>query len=84
MKATTGWNSPNTGATNESGFTGIPGGFRYIDGAYLDVGSFGYWWSSAEDDSNSAWLRLLNYASSNVLRYNGSKQIGFSVRCVRD
>ncbi len=84
MKATTGWNSPNTGATNESGFTGLPGGFRNYDGSYSLIGIVGYWWSSSESVSSFAWFRVLAYNGSNVGRDNLNKQFGFSVRCVRD
>ena len=45
---TTHWVSPNTGATNESGFTGLPGGYRYYDGVFSNLGSVGVWWSSSE------------------------------------
>jgi uncharacterized protein (TIGR02145 family) len=78
------WNSPNEQATNESGFTALPGGYRYNVGSYYDVGYFGVWWSSTEYDSNYAWGRVLGYDYSNVFGYYGSKQDGFSVRCVRD
>jgi uncharacterized protein (TIGR02145 family) len=85
MKSTTGWNAPNTGATNESGFTGLPGGYRYFNGTYYDIGYNGYWWSSTEDGSNYAWNRYLYYDSSDVYRNPSQiKQDGFSVRCVRD
>ena len=84
MKSTTGWTSPNTGATNESGFTGLPGGNRYFDGSYFNFGNFGNWWSSTENDSSSAWNRILYSNYSSVSRGNGNKQSGFSVRCVRD
>jgi uncharacterized protein (TIGR02145 family) len=85
MKATTGWNSPNTGATNESGFTGFPGGYRDTNGSYLFIGFIGHWWSSAENDSNNAWGRKLYYSNSTVLRISlANKRDGFSVRCVRD
>jgi len=84
MKATTGWTSPNTGATNSSGFTAFPGGYRYNDGTYGLIGNYGYWWSSTEFDSNDAWGRLLLYFNSNVTRNYYTKRYGFSVRCVRD
>ena len=83
MKSTTGWISPNTGATNESGFTGLPGGYRYFSGTYANIGTHGFWWSSAELDSSLAWLRTLYYASSNIGRVSINKQYGYSVRCVR-
>ena len=84
MKSTIGWNSPNTGANNSSGFTGLPGGFRYYDGTYFYVGYYGYWWSRTENGSDDAWYRELYYNVSNVYRSLYFKRSGFSVRCVRD
>ncbi len=84
LKATTNWASPNTGATNSSGFTALPGGYRFANGAYGDVGNYGNWWSSTEIGSNDVWYRSLGYYSSNVYRGNDYKQYGFSVRCVKD
>ncbi len=84
MKSTAGWNSPNTGATNESGFTGLPGGYRESNGTYNLIDNFGYWWSSTENDSSFAWGPHLYHGSSNLYRTNAIKQYGFSVRCVRD
>jgi len=81
---TTHWSSPNTGATNESGFSALPGGYRYGDGTYYDVGYYGYWWSATEYSSDYAWYRGLRYYNSGVSRGYGSKQGGFSVRCVGD
>jgi uncharacterized protein (TIGR02145 family) len=80
---TTHWISPNEGATDSSGFTALPGGCRFI-GTFDYVGYFGYWWSSSESGSYSAWGRHLSYVYSDVLRYDFGKQGGFSVRCVRD
>ena len=81
---TTHWNTPNTGATNETGFTALPGGFRYGGGGFYDVGDYGYWWSATESDADYAWYRGVGYSSSSVGRSNGSKELGFSVRCFRD
>jgi uncharacterized protein (TIGR02145 family) len=81
---TTHWTSPNTRATNSSGFTGLPGGYRTDLGAFLDVGNSGYWWSSTENDTTLAWFRFLSYNFGNVDRYNTNKRLGFSVRCLRD
>lgn len=82
---TTHWRSPNTGATNESGFTGLPGGNRSVDiGSSFVIGIFGYWWSSTESSSNKAWYRFLNYSIDDVSRNDFAKGLGFSVRCIRD
>jgi len=78
------WQSPNTDATNESGFSGLPGGDRGYDGAFYPIGSNGGWWSSTEDGSFSAWSRLLYYDVGDVGRGYGYKRSGFSVRCLRD
>jgi uncharacterized protein (TIGR02145 family) len=79
------WNSPNTGATNESGFSALPGGYRdYSNGDYTNMGYYGYFWSSTEYSSYRAWNRILYYDNSDVYRHSSYKQNGFSVRCVRD
>jgi uncharacterized protein (TIGR02145 family) len=86
MKATgtTLWTAPNTDATNSSGFTGLPGGYRYGSGAFDGIGNDPIWWSSTEDATTTAWYRNLNYSSGPVYRSNDSKINGFSVRCLRD
>jgi uncharacterized protein (TIGR02145 family) len=81
---TTHWQSPNEGATNESGFTALPGGSRGYYGLFYLMGDFAYFWSSTEGSSNGAWHRFLHCSSSKVSRNDFSKQNGFSVRCVRD
>jgi uncharacterized protein (TIGR02145 family) len=85
MKSTTGWNAPNTAATNESGFSGLPGGFRYnLNGFFDAVGIFGYWWSSTESSTTNVWYRNLFYGNDDAGRTNNNKQNGFSVRCLKD
>jgi uncharacterized protein (TIGR02145 family) len=81
---TTHWYPPNEGATNESGFTALPGGYRNYYGYFTSMGYIAYFWSSTEYDSLFAWRRHLDYYSSQVSRYSSYKQLGFSVRCVRD
>jgi len=81
---TTHWYSPNTGATNETGFTALPGGGRASDGSFGSIGGDGYWWSATEYDATLAWNRYLVNYYSNVYRVNYNKELGFSVRCVRD
>jgi len=82
LKGTTYWNSPNTGATNISGFTAIPGGDRNYGGIFFSEN--GYWWSSTEQDSYTAWYRTLYFDKSVVGRHNADKRDGFSVRCIKD
>ena len=84
VAGTTRWTTPNTGATNESGFAGLPGGYRSFNGTFNDVGSIGYWWSSTESNTSNAWYRGLycNFGDINRSFYNKKK--GFSVRCLRD
>ncbi len=81
---TTHWNSPNTSATNETGFTALPGGDRGHGGTFDGVGDTGYWWSATEGSTSNAWYRNMYYDRSNVYRLYGNKELGFSVRCVRD
>ena len=84
-QSTTPWNSPNTGATNESGFSGLPGGYRYYgNGIFNNMGYYAAFWSSTEFTSYEAWHRYLYFDSSTIYRYNYHKSFGFSVRCVRD
>jgi len=81
---TTHWESPNTGATNETGFAALPSGYRTNDGTYLVIGYGGYWWSSTERSSTYAFSRSMYYDYSDVSRSFFSKGLGFSVRCLRD
>jgi uncharacterized protein (TIGR02145 family) len=78
------WSSPNTAATNESGFSGLPGGYRYGGGTFYGVGDYGIWWSSSEYDTAGAWFRALFYNDGVAGRDNNYKYFGFSVRCLRD
>jgi uncharacterized protein (TIGR02145 family) len=79
------WLSPNTSATNESGFSGLPGGSRLnYYGGFNDVGSYGNWWSSTESSTATAWFRTLYYGSGGSGRDDYDKRFGFSVRCLRD
>jgi uncharacterized protein (TIGR02145 family) len=79
------WKSPNAGATNESGFSGLPGGLRDSNGTFYSIGSYGHWWSSSEHNTTNAWYRNLNtfrMAISSGTFIN--KVNGHSVRCLRD
>ena len=82
MKASYGWFQGGNG-TNSSGFSGLPGGFRYNNGAFYNAGIDGFWWSSSPNGS-SAWFRNLVSSNENVSRYTYSPRFGFSVRCLKD
>ena len=94
LAATTLWASSSTpGAVgntdypdkrNVTGFTAFPGGWRGIDGAVKDLGSWGFWWSDTEKDAANAWSRYLIYNSTYGLDDISNKRCGFSVRCIRN
>jgi uncharacterized protein (TIGR02145 family) len=84
LKSTTGWNTPNTGATNSSGFTGLPGAIRYGAGSFSFIGFYGLWWSAGEFDATGSCYRRLDNSVASVYRGFASKTDGFSVRVVRD
>ena len=77
------WISPNTGATNTSGFTGLPGGYRYTDGSFSTLTHNAIFWSSSVGGS-LAWYRALDYSNAQVQRFYLDQAYGNSVRCVRD
>ncbi len=79
------WNAPNEGATNASGFSGLPGGYRNdLYGGFDNLGSSGLWWSASESDAEDAWYRDLTNDDADIYRYVSTKRLGFSVRCLRD
>ena len=78
------WLTPNTGATNISGWAGLPGGIRFNFGTFNYIGANGYWWSSTETNPSYAYNRYLSYNYSNLEPSFDWKQRGFSVRCLRD
>jgi len=85
MKAITNlWTSPNAGATDSSGFLGLPVGYRYGNGGYGDSGEYGYFWSSSDSTSDSGFSRYLYYNAGYSSRYVVFKSFGFNVRCVMD
>jgi uncharacterized protein (TIGR02145 family) len=83
---TTHWLSPNYGATNESGFTALPGGECDYNGSFVQIGYYGSWWSSTEISTESAVSRGMNRNSNQVDRHvqgGIGKLYGRSVRCLR-
>ncbi len=81
---TTHWQSPNTGATNSSGFTALPEGFRNSDMTFYYLGDYGYWKSITEHSASLTWYRSLAYNEQKVGRNFGSKTFGQAVRCLKD
>jgi uncharacterized protein (TIGR02145 family) len=79
------WNSPNTGATNESGFSALPGSYRNYDGSFDGIRLDAFFWSATEYDYNNAWNRSLFFGFGVVYSsINNTKSVGASVRCLRD
>jgi len=81
LKSTTGWNEGSIGS-NDTGFTGYPGGYRVENGVFQNIGNIGIWWSTTENNPLSAVDHYL--AQSNSLsRSTSPKQRGESVRCIK-
>jgi uncharacterized protein (TIGR02145 family) len=78
------WLNPNQDAINESGFSGFPGGARYVEGAFFNIGSYGGWWSITEYGAGGAWSRGLEYLNGNAVSGGSVSGAGLSVRCLRN
>ena len=84
MKSATGWNAGENG-TNTSGFTALPGGYRYYsDGEYNGQNSIGYFWTATEHDTDRGWYRRLDGNSAAVYKASTDKRAGKSIRCVKN
>jgi uncharacterized protein (TIGR02145 family) len=84
LKNTTGWNAGENG-TNTSGFSAIPGGYRYYaDGTFASAGTIGYWWSATEHDAARGWYRRLDGNNNGVYKASTDKKAGKSVRCIKN
>jgi uncharacterized protein (TIGR02145 family) len=81
---TTLWLSPNTGATNQTGFNGLPGGDRSYNSLFHYIGMYGCWWCATENTATTAWEYVLKYNSATVTRMEYSKGLGLSLRCIKD
>ncbi len=81
---TTHWITPNTGATNETGFTALPGGARYDNATFDGIGYYGSWWSATGINTNYAWSYDIGWLGTLVNSGNILKQTGLSVRCIKD
>lgn len=79
------WNSPNSGATNEYGFTALPGGYRSMESGSLAVGLYGLWWSSTSSTASNAWYRSMYFDDDDVYRSSFYPVVsGLSIRCIKD
>lgn len=78
------WASPNAEATNESGFTALPGGVITLSGAYSGLGYQGAWWTADEDMYSYSYYRQLSYYDGRVFAYSTLKGSGYSVRCIKN
>ena len=83
LKSISGWELNGNG-TNESGFNGLPGGYRYDYGFFNYGGLFAVWWASPVNYTSFAWLYYQAYNFGNAFRYFPTKAFGFSVRCVKN
>lgn len=85
FESTTGlWHSPNKGATNSTGFSALPGGFRHNLGNYFSIGYYGDWWTTTTANPSAAWYRQINHDLDEVFRGTFIKNYGLSVRCVKN
>ncbi len=83
MKTSRGWHNNGNG-NNVSRFSGLPSGFRFVNGSYSYIEGFGYWWSSSDALSSSAWGRGLSYNNCCVFRNSFNKRNGLCIRCVKN
>lgn len=77
------WMSPNNGATNSSGFTALPSGFRFTDGSFTAIHYYTGFWTSSENGADNQSFLGLYYGDASVSISSVSKRYGLSVRCVK-
>lgn len=79
------WTDPNTDATNETGFTALPGGYRTETGQFGNINDNGFWWTSTlSPTSSDPWFRRLQFDSGKAYRNFYNEKYGMSVRCIKD
>jgi len=78
------WSFPNYGATNESGFQALPGGYRGNMGRFQILDDYSFYWTTSSYDAASAWSRFLQNDYAGISRIENFKTFGFSVRCLKD
>lgn len=78
------WDNPNNNASNSSGFSGFPGGYRDNSGNFNFMGSYGFFWTNSVHSSNRSWYRYLFHNDGAIQRFEYSNQRGYSARCIQD
>lgn len=78
------WQDPNTGATNASGFTALPGGYRDETGFFSRKTFYAFYWTATEHNVFRSWYRSLRHFYADVSHYKYHKGSGLSIRCVKD
>jgi uncharacterized protein (TIGR02145 family) len=78
------WNTPNQGASNSTGFSAFPGGDRFGNGGFYDLGNYCIFWTSTEKSTSDASCLSLSYTNTGAIMTQSSKTLGYSVRCMRD
>lgn len=78
------WNSPNSGATNESGFTALGGGGRFDFGPFYAMGDNAFFWASSGSGDSNAWYRTITSSGTRLVRNFDDRTAGYSVRCVQN
>ncbi len=78
------WHTPNTGATNESGFTALPAGFRYSQGPFGNLSYSAHFITATENDAEASWNHSLSHTLASIERWTAWKDSGNSVRCIKD
>jgi len=84
LKSTTGWDDGGNG-TNSTGFTGLPGGYRYAaQGAFYSLGELTYWWAATEAGADLGWYRRFDASHRDIYKAATSKKGGKYIRCLKD
>lgn len=83
-EASVGWPASIIYGSNESGFSALPGGCRLFNGTTGEITTSGYWWTSSEKNTSTAWYRNLSSGHKTIFRYYVDKNYGLTVRCVKD
>jgi len=84
LKSKTGWYDKSNG-TDKFGFSALPGGYRWLNGGFDDVGGYGLWWSATEHESGrAAYIRIMGSGVESVFEGRRHESCGCSVRCLQD